>query len=152
VTSISVGIHVTGPLPFDGTGPIDVVITQDSGGLPGNPVATIPATANTFGDQLFTVSVPGLVPLDANTTYWVALEPGGSFDGSWRFNGTSASGPMAGRANLGAWSLQSGQPNNFAFEVEGRLISSVPEPASALLLGMGVLAVLGYGRLRRRGA
>ena len=35
VTSISAGILVTGPLPYDGRGPINVVVTQDSGGLPG---------------------------------------------------------------------------------------------------------------------
>ncbi len=74
--------------------------------------------------------------------------------GSFFILGNYAGGPVGTRAVPASFTIsftQNGGPTN-SVSASGTLTippSSVPEPASVLMLGMGILTVGGYG-LRRR--
>lgn len=145
--SVRLGIYADAP-PNTGTGPLDVIIASDAGGVPGTALATAHLTVSSTGKQIVQAAFAGLV-LDANVTYWLVADSQGTFDGAWDFNDQSVTGLTAGRSNGGAWNAR---PNDdqLAFSVEGRQ-AVVPEPST--LVGTGVMAIAGLISVRwRRGA
>jgi hypothetical protein len=145
LTGITLGVGVSDS-PVNGSGPLDVILAADSGGLPGAALRTLPINVNTTGDQTVSVSDGGTLLLTAGTTYWVIADGKTTFDGAWRFNNTGDTGPTAGRNNGGGWNLHSVDGDRFAFRVEGRL---TPEPASLLLVALALSGLLSCGRLQR---
>ncbi len=123
--SVWLGIYADTP-PNTGTGPLDVIIASDAGGVPGTALATAHLTISSTGKQIAQATFAGLV-LNANTTYWLVADSQGTYDGSWNFNDQSVTGLTAGRSNLGAWNAR---PNDdeLVFSVEGRQ-AVVPDQA-----------------------
>lgn len=148
LTQISVGIQVTGPLPFDGRGPLLIGLASDNSGVPGTLLTSGVANLTSFGVQVASVS-PTPITLAANTTYWVVLEPETTFDGAFEQNSTGDMSASAGRSNGGAWALHSGAPN-FALELDGRAITNTPEPASWEFFSFAAVALTVTKRKRRR--
>ena len=106
---------------------------------------TIPTIATTFGYQLLTVGGQGEV-LNANTTYWVALEPGGSFGARGNSTASGLWGPMRAVVPASRGTCRR-RDSSFALEVQGyALSSSTPEPNTGLVLGVGLLGLAVYHR------
>jgi len=137
VTDVKLGIYVDSPTnsPFDGRGPLDIIIATDAAGLPNAALGTRTLNVNTYLGQVVDASFGGAVHLDPFTKYWIIADAKTTFDGAWEYNPINDFGPVAGRSNNGPWSLQNANDPRLVFQVSGRL--GVPEPAS-----MGILATL----------
>jgi hypothetical protein len=143
LTSVQLGINSGGPGPA--TGPIDVLLAANAGGLPGATLASSLVNVNMTGKQVISAPYNGTLQLAANTTYWVVADAEGMFDGGWNFNTTGDMGLTAGQTEGNPWNLHA-EDQRFAFRVQGRL---VPEPASIVLVACGVIAVVVCVRRRR---
>lgn len=137
LTSVSVAIGATAP-PNIGTGPVDIILATDVGGLPGATLQLSPLNINVPGTQVWTAPFPGTLTLSANTTYWVIVDAKTTFDGGWAFNSIGDIGPTAGRTNNNPWNLRP-QDDRYATRVEGR---PVPEPVSMALMSLGAIGLL----------
>lgn len=140
LTSVSLGINVMDP-PNIGTGPIDIELAVDAGGVPGAVLRSLSVNAGVTGEQVITGVDDGSQLLTANTTYWIVADGEGSFDGSWRFNSISDVGMTAGQTEPNPWNAQSAE-DRYAFRVEARV---VPEPTNWLLF----LGSIGFALIRR---
>jgi hypothetical protein len=141
VTDVKLGIYVDSPekSPFDGRGPLDIIIAADNNGLPGAALHTTSLNPNTYFTQIADAPIGASVSLAPNTQYWIIADAKGTFDGGWEFNLTNDYGPVAGRSNNGAWNLQSANDPRLVFQVEGR---TIPEPATAAIIGIALAASL----------
>ncbi len=148
VTDVKLGIYVDSPAnnPFDGRGPLDVIIASDSGGLPGAAIHTTSLNPNTYLSQIADAPIGASVTLAPNTKYWIIADAKGTFDGAWEFNPINDFGPVAGRSNNGPWNLQNANDPRLVFQVEGR---TVPEPTILGLLTTAFL-VTSCTRSRRK--
>ena len=144
LTSVQLGINAVEQGP--GTGPIDVKLAANAGGLPGATLQSSLVNVNVTGKQVISAAYNGTLQLSANTTYWVVADTEGTFDGGWNFNTTGDTGLTAGQTEGNPWNLHA-PDQRFAFRVQGRL---VPEPASILLVACGVIAVVVCVRRRTR--
>lgn len=143
---VSAGIAVTGPLPFDGRGPVDIQVWSDGPTGPASLLASDPYNVTAYNDQLIGTTF-GSLTLLANTNYWVVLAPEAGYAGAWRQNDQGAQGVTAGRTNGGAWNLRDPDPDGMlSLRVVSR-VETVPEPATMAALGLGALAML---RRRKR--
>jgi hypothetical protein len=149
VTDVKLGIYVSSPAnsPFDGRGPLDIIIAADSAGKPGATLHTTSLNVNNWLAQVVDAPVGGALQLAANTQYWIVADAKGTFDGAWEFNPTNDFGPAAGRSNNGPWSLHNPNDERMVFQVSGRL---VPEPSPFGLLATLVAASVVGCRGRRR--
>jgi hypothetical protein len=146
VTDVKLGIYVSSPAnsPFDGRGPLDIIIASDAAGLPGAAISTRTLNVNTYLDQIVDASFGGAVHLDPGTQYWIIADAKTTFDGAWEDNPIGDKGPSAGRSNNGPWSIHSPSTLRRVFQVSGRL--GVPEPTSVGLLS----ALVAVGCIARR--
>jgi hypothetical protein len=149
VTDVKLGIYVDSPTnsPFDGRGPLDIIIASDAAGLPGAALHTTSLNPNTYLTQIADAPIGATVTLAANTKYWIIADAKGTFDGAWEYNPINDFGPVAGRSNNGPWDLQNANDPRLVFQVEGR---TIPEPATATILGIGLAASLCLRRTRIR--
>jgi hypothetical protein len=147
VTDVKLGIYVSSPAnsPFDGRGPLDVIIAADAGGLPGAALHTTSLNVQNYLAQVVDAPTAGEVHLNANTQYWIIADAKGTFDGAWEFNPTNDFGPTAGRSNNGPWNLHNPNDERMVFQVSGRL--GVPEATTVGLLA----SLLGVGGIGWRG-
>jgi hypothetical protein len=122
-------------------------IYTDDSGQPGSSLATFPVLGITAEEAVYSVA-PSYVagPLQGGATYWlVGSTPAGWVD--WNLEWDVFNDLRAYSVDGGAWDVQSAG-NISAFAILG---SPVPEPASAVLLGIGAVSLLAYaGRRQRR--
>lgn len=132
---------------FGGDSTAKITLLSDAGGIPGSILATILVTVPSSGlaGSIVTATSTLQSTLHAGSTYWIAAQPQGGFNGSWfqalpvvtgRMAFEHGSGWVAGPAN-----------GNTAMRVRGR---AVPEPGSLALIGLGAASVAVYGLRRRR--
>lgn len=139
-------VKVTGaPYTFDdGAGTVETDWSLDStfevAGLPSGPPGNSQGSGrfyNTLGDSiLFTFT--GLNTDDPTAPF------DGDFDYTLTYAVTGGSGRFAGAGGQGTEAVQIFPPN-FAFQGVGRL-NLVPEPATAVLAGLALLALAGRSR------
>jgi PEP-CTERM motif len=150
VTDVKLGIYVDSPAnsPFDGRGPLDVIIASDAGGLPGAALHTTSLNVNNFLSQVVDAPVGGVVQLNPNTQYWIIADAKGTFDGAWEYNPINDFGPVAGRSNNGPWSLHNANDPRLVFQVQGRL--AAPEPTTIGLLTIGLVGIASMSWRRKQ--
>jgi hypothetical protein len=146
LTDVALGIFVR-ETPNVGTGPLDILIAEDDGGVPGNVLRTLPKNVNATGKQVLAATDDGSLLLEANTVYWVIADGKDTFDGAWYFNSIGDIGDTAGRSDLNPWNLRP-DDDRYALRVEGR---PVPEPGALTLLGLGTLGLLAPRWRRKHG-
>jgi len=144
LTDIRIGVTVSGP-PNTGTGPLDLILATDAGGLPGILLKTFPFTLNNTGKQIVHATDAATLQLNAGATYWIIADAKGHFDGGWDNNNIGDLGPTAGRSDNGPWSLHGANDTRLTLRVEGNV--AVPEPASFVVL---CGSFIGLATLRRR--
>lgn len=131
-----------------------VQLLADDHGLPGARVASwVLSGLPTVGTNTLQPAqqIGGLsgIRLTGGTPYWLVANGLGNWVG-WAATSSGAVGPFAVSQDAGAsWAISLGT-SQAAFQVLGTPVGAVPEPAAAVLLGLG-LAALGFAtrRLRR---
>jgi hypothetical protein len=126
----------------------DVVLAANSAGQPGQVLYSSAVAVPALGGV---VSAPvGLMPVELleNQTYWLYLgTPIPNATLGWFMNSTGAVGPITS-FNGSEWiTVTPGIDTQGAFSISGNLLS-VPEPASVVLLGLGIVGLIGSWRLR----
>lgn len=125
-------------------------LDSNAGGLPGVimeswTVTGLPAFGGSYAPV--TLMSSGGVMLSAGQTYWIVASAGDPTNWSaWNENSIGATGNFD-QFNNGVWSQFNGTLS--AFDVMGTTSSS-PEPASAALIGLGLLGMGGLIRRKRR--
>lgn len=126
------------------THPLSIMISNDSGGLPGLSVLdswTLPAGSVSGTPSIFSLLSTLHPSLNAGTQYWVVMSTT-DFNGfAWYENSTGA---MGWASNTGSgWTLSSGRKP--AFDVIEGASAAVPEPSCAVMACLA-LAALGLRR------
>jgi hypothetical protein len=129
---------------FQGDGAVtaDVFLAANSAGQPGQVLYSAAVAVPALGGV---VSAPvGSMPVELleNQTYWLYLgTPIPNATLGWFMNSTDAVGPIRS-FNGSEWITGTpGTDTQGAFSISGNL-RSVPEPASVILLGLGILGLL----------
>jgi len=128
-------------------GDLHVSLHADSANGPGAELLSLGVlssagiSTDAFGRYSFTPSAP--FALAANTTYWVEIEAASPNAVEWAWSGDLTAPGVAGQSTYsGIYGLS---PNGPAYQMA--VTTAVPEPASALLLALGLGA---FTVLRRR--
>ncbi len=102
---------------------------------------------STYYPQAVTIASVGRPVLEPGVTYWLMIQAAGPADGfSWGIAASPfATGQRLARADGGDWAPAGTQS---AFAVDGTA-SAVPEPATLLIVGTGLIAA--WGARRREG-
>jgi len=141
---------------LSGTNSLNVQLRNDDGtGKPGSIIESFQVnnlpTFDSFGSDHLLTALSSLTPsLSAGTQYWLTAFPGAADTlGALYAASTGQIGTAADSLDGGAtWIIGSGF---FAFRIDGS-VSAVPEPASLIPFGIGIVSLLGYGwRRRKRG-
>jgi len=134
-------------LHLGGTPSLDILLSADAGGVPGAVIETLNVTV--AGSPALVTATSVLNPtLVAGTTYWIATVAGGDHSSEWMFAGSQGGNNPTGTVGFSydggaSWSTLTGE--EAAFRVNGNV---VPEPTTALLLGVGLVGMTGARRNR----
>jgi PEP-CTERM motif len=139
---------------FSGSPSVNVYIESDVAGTPGTILDTLTQTetlGNAFSLVEFTCSTCST--LTAGTEYFlVAQNPVAGSTANWSL-ANGAIGTLNSNEIGSATGPWQEDPDNYvpAFEVDGGVNGTVPEPSSIFLLGIGLLGILAVGgsRLKR---
>ena len=128
---------------FEGVNRFTIALMSDTSGTPGSILESFQIT----GVPLFAASsvVIGTsvinTPLDARTTYWIAVIPGDrTTAGGWLMNSTGAAGWSRTGNDGVTWAAQTGAAP--ALEIEGAPRIATPEPSSLVLLCIGLFTTV----------
>lgn len=133
-----------------GTSPLDISLTADAGGLPGDVIETMSVNLP-VGDPALVMATSTLNPsLVAGSTYWITAVASGDLSSVWKFAGSPGM-PIFGTVGYSynggdSWSISSTTPprdpltsnEEAAFRVNGDV---VPEPATTCLLLLGAIGI-----------
>jgi PEP-CTERM motif len=128
---------------FNGPNLLTVRLLSDASGAPGTQLASttvtgMPVSTNVFATAVMTADfTSAALALTPNTTYWLMADTSGSSYVAWHNNAIGEQGNRQ-RSDGGAWT-QFFPSTSGAFRING---TTVPEPASLMLLAMGAIYLL----------
>ncbi|MDB6172893.1 MAG: sorting protein [Chthoniobacteraceae bacterium] len=147
--------------PQDPFGTIGTAYLRDSSSSQGNVRSAISTLGTTYGLQGSTANNPvGIVQSSSDSASWAAFNPGGGlsfsyFDGLEGNFGNGTAGTTLDLFRMAPQTPATGVPGSyegsFSIDNAGMLNFSIPEPSSALLIGLGA-GLLGLRRRRATAA
>jgi hypothetical protein len=133
---------------------IDVIVTTDSGGVPGTALETFSSISVPGSPTIFTEDSVVHPSLDVGSTYWLVMQthdPTTSALIGWYFSNPAVPGEESTQFSPGGSWRTPAVTTLPAFEILGAsTVTATPEPASLTLLGVGAAGLAGYGWQRRK--
>ncbi|MGD0013438.1 MAG: PEP-CTERM sorting domain-containing protein, partial [Bryobacteraceae bacterium] len=127
-----------------------VSLWTNNGGLPGVQLDSwnVAATPG-FGSCCVIITIPGLTgpSLTAGQTYFMLIFADSTSWDAWNLNTQGVNGLVLYSSNGGTTWISNGTQTLGAFDILGGG-ATIPEPATMLLLGTGLLCVLAHARKR----